>query len=123
MLRNRRCYPDRVLLERLAMAENLWHRRVAVVSTLFGVRHGEVNEALHVATLLRNDGEDLIQKAVGWLLREVGQHDLVALTTFLEAHGATMPRTMLRYAIEHFSRDERTYYMGLKQDLARRQGM
>jgi 3-methyladenine DNA glycosylase AlkD len=102
----------RDLLDRLARSPHLWSRRVAMIATLFFIQRGDHRDAIHIATLLVNDRHDLIHKAVGWMLREVGKRaSAAALTSFLERHAATMPRTMLRYAIEHRSPAERQRWM------------
>jgi 3-methyladenine DNA glycosylase AlkD len=90
------------LLTRLARSQNLWERRIAIISTMAMVREGEVDEALRISEMLLGDKHDLIHKAVGWTLREVGRVDCPALLRFLETHYSQMPRTALRYAIEHF---------------------
>lgn len=96
----------------LAKSSSIWERRVAMVATYYDIRRGKSDTALNIATLLVHDQHDLMQKAVGWMLREVGKRcshaDEVA---FLEQHAHTMPRTMLRYALEHFSPVERSYFM------------
>jgi 3-methyladenine DNA glycosylase AlkD len=103
----------RDVLERLARSPNLWSRRVAMIATLFFIQRGDHRDAIQIATVLKDDGHDLIHKAVGWMLREVGKRASAdALTSFLERHAATMPRTMLRYAIEHRSPAERQRWMG-----------
>lgn len=102
----------RDLLDRLARSPHLWSRRVAIIATLFFIQRGDHRDAIRIATLLVNDRHDLIHKAVGWMLREVGKRaSATALTSFLERHAATMPRTMLRYAIEHRSPAERRRWM------------
>lgn len=103
------------LLPKLAKAKNMWHRRIAMVATQFFIQQGETTIAMQIATLLRNDTEDLIHKAVGWMLREVGKKNKLTLKTFLDQYAASIPRTMLRYALEHFEPMERKYYMGLKE--------
>lgn len=99
-------------LDRLARSPHLWSRRVAMLATLFFIQRGEHRDAIRIATLLVNDRHDLIHKAVGWMLREVGKRaSATVLTSFLERHAARMPRTMLRYAIEHRSPAERRRWM------------
>jgi 3-methyladenine DNA glycosylase AlkD len=104
----------RGLLDRLARSRNLWARRVAMIATFHYIQRGEHRDAIRIATMLVNDRHDLIHKAVGWMLREVGKRaSEAALTTFLERHAATMPRTMLRYAIERRPAIERARWMSL----------
>jgi 3-methyladenine DNA glycosylase AlkD len=95
----------------LARSESLWERRIAVVSTQHFIRHGELGETLAICRLLLGDREDLIHKAAGWMLREVGKRDQSALEGFLDRNRATMPRTMLRYAIERLPPDQRRAYL------------
>lgn len=109
--------PDRLaVLERLARSKLLWERRIAMISTLYYIATlGRADEALVVADILLHDEHNLIQKAVGWMLREVGKRvDHSLLAAYLEKHAATMPRTTLRYALEHFMEDRRQYYLQKK---------
>jgi len=91
---------DSVLLERLARSKNLWERRIAIVATFYFIKRDEFRPTLRIAAVLLGDSEDLIHKAVGWMLREVGKRDRQTLDAFLKKHYRKMPRTMLRYAIE-----------------------
>jgi len=102
---------DRSVLEALAVSALLWERRIAILATFHFVRRGEFGDTLRIAERLMGDREDLIHKASGWLLREVGKRDCAAEKEFLKAHCRTMPRTMLRYAIERFPEAERRRYM------------
>jgi 3-methyladenine DNA glycosylase AlkD len=103
----------RGLLDRLARRKHLWSRRVAMIATFHYIHRGDHRDAIRIATILVNDTHDLIHKAVGWMLREVDKRAApAALTTFLNRHAATMPRTMLRYAIERLPATERKLWMG-----------
>jgi 3-methyladenine DNA glycosylase AlkD len=105
---------DRRLLDELAAAKDIWQRRVAIMSAFHYLKQGDAKTTLKLAEVLVDDPEDLIQKAVGWQLREVGKRcDRKLLVSFLDKHAATMPRTALRYSIEHFSPEEKKHYMGL----------
>lgn len=99
------------VLFRLAASKSVWDRRTAIISTFAFIKDGKFGLTLKIAETLLNDKEDLIHKATGWALREVGKKDREALRNFLEQHAATMPRTALRYAIERFSPEERRLYM------------
>jgi 3-methyladenine DNA glycosylase AlkD len=90
------------LLTTLARSKSLWERRIAIISTMAMLREREADEVLRISEMLLGDKHDLIHKAVGWALREVGRVDRQALLRFLETHYSCMPRTALRYAIEHF---------------------
>lgn len=103
----------RGLLDRLARSRQLWSRRVAMIATFHYIHRRDHRDAIRIATILVNDTHDLIHKAVGWMLREVNKRaSPAALTTFLHRHAATMPRTMLRYAIERLPATERKLWMG-----------
>lgn len=101
----------RRLLYRLAGSEKLWERRIAIVSTYYFIRNGNFSDTLTIAELLLHDKHDLIHKATGWMLREVGKRDTAAEEAFIEKHCSVMPRTMLRYAIERLPENKRRLYM------------
>jgi hypothetical protein len=103
----------RDLLDELAASEVLWERRVAVLSTFAFIKHGDASDTLRIAERLLDDREDLMHKAVGWMLREVGKRvDRALLLAFLDAHAGRMPRTMLSYATEHLDPEVRADYRG-----------
>ncbi|MBI2921763.1 MAG: DNA alkylation repair protein [Planctomycetes bacterium] len=104
---------SKVLLFEWARSPRLWDRRIAVLATQPWIRKGRFVETFRLARLLLRDPEDLMHKAVGWMLREIDHRDRPALVRFLERHGARMPRTMLRYAIERFPELERRRFLGL----------
>jgi 3-methyladenine DNA glycosylase AlkD len=106
---------SRAVLAKLARSPSLWERRIAIVSTAHFIRNGDPKDALRIAKMLLDDEQDLIHKAAGWMLREVGarcSRDI--LREFLDAHAAVMPRTMLRYSLEHFAPDERAKYLAMR---------
>ncbi|HLA86295.1 MAG TPA: DNA alkylation repair protein [Thermoguttaceae bacterium] len=98
-------------VHRLAKSDGLWQRRIAVLATFHFIRRGDFDDTFKVAEMLLADREDLIHKAVGWMLREVGKRDTAVLETFLKKHHRAMPRTMLRYAIERFPAKKRQAYL------------
>lgn len=99
------------VLYRLAKSNNLWERRVAIVTTQRFIMNNNVQEAFKIAKLLLRDDEDLVHKAAGWTLREAGIKDEKALRIFLNEYASVMPRTMLRYATEHLPENTRKKYM------------
>ncbi|MBD2176894.1 DNA alkylation repair protein [Pseudanabaena sp. FACHB-1998] len=102
---------DHQILHQLAQSSNLWEQRIAIVSTLKFIKHGHYADTLQIALTLLNHSHDLIHKAVGWMLREVGKQDRQILKEFLDIYHQQMPRTMLRYAIEHFAEPTRKAYL------------
>ncbi len=102
---------DREMLYLLAESGSLWERRIAIMSTFHFIRINQFDDTLNIARQLVEDPEDLIHKAVGWMLREVGKRDLSCETEFLNSHYQKMPRTMLRYAIEKFPEAQRKRYL------------
>jgi 3-methyladenine DNA glycosylase AlkD len=98
-------------LTRLAASRVLWERRMAIIATFCFIKQGDFGDTLRIARLLLNDPEDLIHKAVGWMLREVGKREAAAAEAFLVTHHRNMPRTMLRYAIERFPETRRQAYL------------
>ena len=103
----------RDVLYRLARSDRPMERRTAILSTFAFIRRGDVKDSVAISEMLVDDEDDLVHKAVGWMLREVGKKDPAAHATFLERHAATMPRAMLRYAIEKLPADERRRYMDM----------
>jgi 3-methyladenine DNA glycosylase AlkD len=100
------------VLAKLSLSKCLWERRIAILSTYYFIRQGNSAETLRIAELLLHDSHDLIHKAVGWMLREVGKRCSMEIECrFLEAHAAEMPRTTLRYAIERFPENLKSRYM------------
>jgi len=95
----------------LAKSKSLWERRIAVLANFYFIRSNKFADSLKIAVILLQDKEDLIHKAVGWMLREVGKRDMECAEAFLQKHCRVMPRTMLRYAIERFTPSKRRMYM------------
>ena len=105
--------PRDVLYE-LARSSTIWERRTSIVSTYFFIRQGDLDDTFAIAALLLSDDQDLIHKATGGWLREAGKKDQQRLLQFLDEHAAVMPRTALRYAIEHLAAEQREHYLGMK---------
>jgi 3-methyladenine DNA glycosylase AlkD len=102
-------------LVRLAKSASLWERRIAIIATQHFIRLDEFDDTLAISRLLLADEEDLIHKATGWMLREVGDRDEAVPKRFLDEHGSAMPRTMLRYAIEKLPPEKRLAYLGAER--------
>lgn len=105
---------DRSCLYELAKSDRLWEQRIAIVSTVTFIRNREFEDTLALAEMLMGHTHDLMHKAVGWMLREVGKKDRDTLTDFLEMYATDLPRTALRYAIEHYPEDKRQYFLKKK---------
>lgn len=104
----------RSILDQLACSEVPMERRTAILSTYAFIRRGELDDTYRIAGTLVGDPEDLVAKAVGWMLREAGKRDRPRLESFLDAHAATMPRVMLRYAIEKLDKPDRDRYLAIR---------
>jgi 3-methyladenine DNA glycosylase AlkD len=105
----------RDVLHELARSTRPMERRTAVLSTYAFIRRGQLDDTYRIAETLANDADELVAKAVGWMLREAGKRDVVRLASFLDAHAATMPRVMLRYAIEKLDEADRDRYLAMKR--------
>jgi len=101
----------RDLLYSLAKSENLWEKRIAIISTFEFIKNNDFSDTILISEILLNDKHDLIHKAVGWMLREIGKRDIEKEEIFLKKHYKIMPRTMLRYAIERFSDEKRQFFL------------
>lgn len=102
---------DRSDLYQLVASKNLWERRISIISTFYFIKQGDFSDALNLSKILISDTEDLIHKAVGWMLREIGNRDIDIEENFLKQHYQNMPRTMLRYSIEKFDNPKRQAYL------------
>ncbi len=100
-----------MILANLAKSSNIWQKRIAIISTYYFIKNNKFEDTLKISEILLNDKEDLIHKAVGWMLREVGKKNIFLLENFLKKHYKSMPRTMLRYAIEKFEENKRKKYL------------
>jgi 3-methyladenine DNA glycosylase AlkD len=105
----------RTILYKLARSKNMPERRTAIVSTGYFIRQGDIDDTFKIAETLLDDEEDLIHKATGWMLRAAGDVDRQRLLGFLDENAATMPRTALRYAMEHFDKEQREHYLAIKK--------
>ncbi len=102
---------DKSILYDLAKSDNIWERRIAIISTFHFIKNNQFSDTLNISLLLLKNKHDLIHKAAGWMLREIGKRDISVLKNFLNKHYKDMPRTSLRYAIERFPEDKRKTYL------------
>ena len=102
---------DKSILYELAKSESIWDKRIAIITTFEFIRNKRFDDTIKISEILLNDKHDLIQKAVGWMLREMGKRDGRELIKFLDKHYRKMPRTMLRYAVERLSKEKKDFYM------------
>lgn len=102
---------DKKILHEFSISDNLWERRIAIISTFAFIKRGQIEDTFEIAKTLINDKHNLIHKAVGWMLRECGKRNQKALEDFLKENSAKMPRTMLRYAIEKFPENKRKAFL------------
>jgi 3-methyladenine DNA glycosylase AlkD len=105
----------KTILYKLAKSKIIWERRTSILSTCYFIRQGNIDDTFKIAEILVNDKEDLIHKSTGWMLRFAGDKNRKRLLDFLDAHAATMPRTLLRYSIEKFDRKQRDHYLNMKK--------
>ncbi len=103
----------RKILRKLAKSKNLWRRRAAIIGTYCLIKNNDFADAIKISEMLLNDGHDLIQKAAGWMLREIGKRSLKTEENFLKKYGKIMPRTMLRYAVEKFPKSKQKFYLNM----------
>ncbi|MFA4826984.1 MAG: DNA alkylation repair protein [Candidatus Shapirobacteria bacterium] len=104
---------NRSILTTLSQSKSIWERRISIISTLTFIKNGQFGDTLAISKTLINDPEDLLHKAVGWMLREVGKCDLKTLLNFLDEYATRLPRTALRYSIEKLPEAQRQYYLHL----------
>jgi len=102
---------NKKILYKLAKSNNIWEKRIAMLACYSFIRNNDFDDCLKISKILLSDSHDLIHKAVGWMLREIGKRDLKVEESFLKLHYKKMPRTMLRYAIEKFEEDKRKKYL------------
>lgn len=107
---------SRKILYELARSKNMAERRTAIVSTYFFIRQNDLEDTFKIAEILVNDKDELIQMAVGGWIREAGKKDAQRLLSFLDKYAVTMPRVTLRYAIEHFNKEEKAFYMNMAKE-------
>ena len=108
---------DKSLLYELAASNNLWKQRIAIMSTFYFIKQNHFEDTLAISEMLMDDSaHDLIQKSIGWMLREIGKRDVDMEKEFLNKYAATMPRITLRYALEHFCDEDKQHYMDMKQE-------
>lgn len=107
---------SRAVLYKLAHSKNIWERRIAIIATSYFIARHDFKDTIKISEILLHDTHDLIHKAVGWMLREMGKRDKKVLVTFLQKHAYHMPRTMLRYSIEKFGAGERRRYLSLAKN-------
>ncbi len=108
---------ERAILYDLAVSKSLWERRIAIISTMAFIKNHDFEDTIKISKILLKDNHDLIHKAVGWMLREVGKKNTKVECEFLDKHATDMPRTMLRYAIEKFDPDARQEYLSMKKSV------
>jgi 3-methyladenine DNA glycosylase AlkD len=102
---------DKSLLYQYAKSNNLWEKRMSIIATFYFIKNNKFEDTLEISKILLKDKHDLIHKAVGWMLREIGKRDLKVEESFLKKYYKQMPRTMLRYAIERFPENKRKAYL------------